>query len=61
MAQLDDGGSHHPWHADTTRTPTRLDVATWVAGTMEEMRGEGAIIHNAWKKMKCEWFDDAKE
>ena len=43
----------------TTRTPTRLDVATWVTGTMEEMRGEGAIIHNAWKKMECEWFDDA--
>ncbi len=46
---------------DTTRTPTRLDVATWVARMMEEMRGEGAIIHNAWKKMEYEWFDDVKE
>jgi hypothetical protein len=45
----------------TTRPPTRLDVATWVAGTMEEMRGEGGIIRNAWKKTEYEWFDDAKE
>ena len=45
----------------TTRAPTRLNVATWVAGTMEEMRGEGAIIRNAWKKAEYEWFDDAKE
>jgi hypothetical protein len=31
----------------TTRLPTRLDIASWIAGTMEEMRGEGAIIRNA--------------
>jgi hypothetical protein len=45
----------------TTRSPTRLDVAMWIAGTMEEMRGEGSIIRNAWKKTDYEWFDDAKE
>ena len=45
----------------TTRTPTRLDVARWVAGTMEAMRGEGVIVRNAWKKTGYEWFDDAKE
>jgi hypothetical protein len=45
----------------TMRTPTRLDIATWVTATMEEMRGEGAIICNAWKKMDYEWFADAKE
>ena len=45
----------------TTRSPTRLDVATWVAITMEEMKREGVIIRNAWKKMDYEWFADAKE
>jgi hypothetical protein len=46
----------------TTRSPTRLDVATWVAHTMEEMKGEGGIIRNAcWRKTGYEWFvgDDA--
>ena len=45
----------------TTRSPTRLDVATWVAITMEEMKREGVIIRNAWKKTDYEWFADAKE
>ncbi len=39
----------------------RLNIAMWITGTMEEMRGEGAIIRNAWKKTEYEWFDDAKE
>jgi hypothetical protein len=45
----------------TTRSPTRLDIATWVANTMEEMKREGGIIRNAWKKTDYEWFADAKE
>ena len=45
----------------TTRSPTRLDVANWVAKTMEEMNSEGAIIRNAWKKSEYAWFADAKE
>ncbi len=39
----------------------RLDVATWVAITMEQMKREGVIIHNAWKKKDYEWFGDMKE
>jgi hypothetical protein len=45
----------------TTRSPTRLDVATWVANTMEEMKREGGIIRNAWKKSEYAWFADPKE
>ncbi len=45
----------------TTRSPTRLDIATWVANTMEEMKREGGIICNVWKKKDYEWFVDAKE
>jgi len=44
-----------------TRSPTRLNVATWVATVMEQMRGEEGIICNAWKKTGYEWFEDAKE
>ena len=45
----------------TTHSPMRLDIATWVANTMEEMKRVGVIIRNAWKKMDYEWFADAKE
>ena len=45
----------------TTRSPTRLDVAMWVANMMEEMKREGGIIRNAWKKKDYKWFVDAKE
>ncbi len=45
----------------TTRLPTRLNVAMWVAITMEEMKRGGVIIRNAWKKKVYEWFADAKE
>jgi hypothetical protein len=31
----------------TTSLPTRLDVATWVANGMPEMKREGGIIWNA--------------
>jgi hypothetical protein len=44
-----------------TRSPTRLDVAMWVANMMEEMKREGGIIRNAWKKKDYKWFVDAKE
>ncbi len=45
----------------TTRSPTRLDVAMWVAKAIEQMKGEGGIIHNAWKKTGYKWFADEKE
>jgi hypothetical protein len=45
----------------TKRSPTRLDVATWVANRMEETKREGGIIRNAWKKKDYESFADAKE
>jgi hypothetical protein len=34
----------------TPSLPTRLDVATWVANAMAEMKREGGIIRNAWRK-----------
>ena len=38
----------------------RLDVAKWVDAAMLEMKGEGQIIRNAWKRHDFEWFiDDA--
>ncbi len=44
----------------TTSPPTRLDVAKWVDAAMLEMKGEGQIIYNAWKRHGNEWFiDDA--
>ncbi len=47
---------HGPMHS-----PTRLNVATWVANMMEVMKREGGIIRNAWKKTDYEWFADTKE
>ncbi len=44
----------------TTSLPTRLDVAKWVDAAMLEMKGEGQIIRNVWKRHGYEWFiDDA--
>ena len=40
----------------TTSPPTRLDVGKWVDVTMLEMKGEGQIICNAWKRHRYEWF-----
>jgi hypothetical protein len=40
----------------TTSPPTRLDVAMWVANVMAEMKREGGIIWNAWRKKGYEWF-----
>ncbi len=46
----------------TTSPPTRLDVAKWVNTAMLEMKGEGQIICNAWKRHGYEWFvDDTME
>jgi hypothetical protein len=46
----------------TTSLPTRLDLAKWVNAAMLEMKGEGQIIRNGWKRHGCEWFvDDAVE
>jgi hypothetical protein len=42
----------------TTSPPTRLDVAKWVDAAMLEMKGEGEIIRNAWKRHDFEWFLD---
>jgi hypothetical protein len=44
----------------TTSTPTRQDVATWVASAMAEMKREGEIILNAWRKTGYEWFGGDK-
>ncbi len=44
----------------TTSLPTRLDVAKCVNVAMLEMKGEGQIIRNMWKRHGYEWFiDDA--
>jgi hypothetical protein len=40
----------------TTSTPKRLDVATWVASAMAEMKREGGIIRNVWSKTGYNWF-----
>ena len=40
----------------TTSPPTRLDVAKWVDAAMLEMKGEGQILRNAWKRHGYEWF-----
>ena len=42
----------------TTSPLTRLDVAKWVDVAMLEMKGEGQMICNAWKKHGYEWFVD---
>ncbi len=42
----------------TTSPPTRIDVAKWVDTAMLEMKGEGQIICNAWKRHGYEWFVD---
>ncbi len=56
---------HQTWHSwmiadgvvhGTTSPPTRLDVATWVDNAMAEMRREGGIIWNVWRKTGYEWF-----
>jgi hypothetical protein len=33
-------------------------VAKWVDAAMLEMKGEGEIIRNAWKRHDFEWFID---
>ncbi len=55
VAQLDDRRGRRPWH---DQSPTRLDVAKWVDAAMLEMKGEGEIIRNAWKRHDFEWFLD---
>ena len=42
----------------TTSPPARLDVAKWVHNAMLEMKGEGKIIRNAWRRHDYEWFVD---
>jgi hypothetical protein len=42
----------------TTTPPTRLDVVKWVESEMREMKGEGKIVWNAWRKTGFEWFVD---
>ncbi len=53
MVELDDCQGHR-----TTSPPMRLDVAKWVDAAMLEMKGEGQIICNAWKRHGYEWFVD---
>ena len=40
----------------TTSPPSRLDLAKWVHTALLEMKGEGEIIWNAWKRHGYEWF-----
>ncbi len=56
---------HRTWHSwmipdgvvhGMTSQPTRLDVAMWVDNAMAEMRREGGIIRNAWRKTGYKWF-----
>jgi hypothetical protein len=42
-------------HGRTSLT-TRLDMAKWVSVAMLEMKGEGQIIRNAWRRHGYEWF-----
>jgi hypothetical protein len=58
MAQLGDGGSHHPWHDALTNEAQRSNVGCEHDGGDEE---GGGIICNTWKKTDYEWFADAKE
>jgi hypothetical protein len=44
----------------TTSTPTRQDVATWVTSAMAEMKREGEIIWNTWRKTGYKWFGGAE-
>jgi hypothetical protein len=43
-----------------TRTPTRLNVATWVDEAMKKMKRERAMVRNAWLKTEYEWLDKNK-
>ena len=46
----------------TTSPPTKLDMVKWVDAAMLEMKGEGDIIRNMWKRHGYKWFvDDARE
>ena len=40
----------------TTSPPSRADVANWVDAAMVEMKEEGRIIQNAWRRHGYEWF-----
>ena len=42
----------------TMSPPVRLDVVKWVHNAMLEMKGEGNIIWNAWKRHDNEWLVD---
>ncbi len=41
----------------TTRTPMRLNVATWVNEAMNEMTRERAMVRSAWLKTEYEWYN----
>ncbi len=40
----------------TTSPSTRLDLAKWADAAMLEMKGDGQIICNAWKRHGYGWF-----
>ena len=42
----------------TTSPPLRLDVVKWIETAILEMKGEGQIICNAWKRHGYVWFVD---
>ena len=40
----------------TTSPPSRADIANWVNAAMAEMKVEGRIIQNAWRRHGYEGF-----
>ncbi len=45
----------------TTSPLLRADIANWVNAAMVEMKVEGRIIQNAWRRHGYEWFVGNKE
>ncbi len=60
VVELDDCRGHCPWHNQSADEVRRGKVG--VDAAMLEMKGEGQIIRNLWKRHGYEWFvDDAVE
>ena len=45
----------------TTSPLSRADVANWVNAAMAEMKAEGRIIRNIWRRHGYEWFVGDKD
>ncbi len=40
----------------TMSLPLRTDVSNWVNSAMVEIKAEGGIIQNAWRRHGYEWY-----